>query len=50
MNMSDTDIGRLLGRRDHSTIIHAVGKITREISADSQLCRDVLAIKEALYA
>ena len=50
LNMKDTEIGRLLGGRAHSTIISAVGKMNYEINVDPQLRQDVLAIKEAIAA
>ena len=48
--MSPTQIGRLLGGRDHSTVIHGAGKINGEINEDHQLRLDVLTIKEALFS
>ena len=47
--MRDTDIGRLLGGRDHSTVISAVAKVNYEISVNAQLRQDVLAIKESVF-
>ncbi len=41
-------IGRLLGGRDHTTIMHGVGKISAEIETNEQLRRDWLAIKQML--
>ena len=49
IGMKDTDIGRLLGGRAHSTVIHAIGRMNNEIDVDTHLNRDVLAIKEALF-
>lgn len=49
-NVSLSEIGHLLGGRDHSTIIHGYQKIASDINADPQLRRDVLAIRETLYA
>ena len=49
LGMKDTEIGRLLGGRDHSTIINAVGKVNYEINVDPHLRQDVLAIKEAIF-
>jgi len=49
LGMKDTEIGRLLGGRDHSTIINAVGKVNYEINVDSHLRQDVLAIKESIF-
>jgi chromosomal replication initiator protein len=41
-------IGRLLGGRDHTTIIHGCKKIGSQIESDEQLRRDWLAIKQTL--
>ena len=46
--MKDTDIGRMLGGRAHSTVIAAVGKIESSLGKDPQLQKDLLAIKEAI--
>lgn len=50
MGSSWTDIGRELGGRDHSTILHGYDKIAGEIEASSALRRDVLEIKEIFYS
>jgi len=50
LEMSPTQIGRLLGGRDHSTVIHGAGKINGEINENHQLRLDVLTIKEALFS
>ena len=50
LGMRDTEIGRLLGDRDHSTIIKAVGKVNYEINEDAHLRQDVLDIKEAIFS
>ena len=39
------EIGRIVGGRDHTTVIHAVEKITRLASNDVQIRRDILGIK-----
>lgn len=39
------EIGRILGGRDHSTVIHAVDKITNLASIDKQIREDILQIK-----
>ena len=49
LELSPTDVGRLLGNRDHSTVIHGAGKINGEINEDYQLRQDVLNIKEAIF-
>jgi len=50
LEMTPTQVGRLLGGRDHATVIHGAGKINGEINEDSHLRRDVLSIKEAIFA
>ena len=49
LELSPTEVGRLLGGRDHSTVIHGAGKINGELNEDYQLRRDVLNIKEAIF-
>ncbi len=51
---SETDasfpqIGASLGNRDHTTIMHGCEKISGRMDADSNLRRDILEIKAALY-
>ncbi len=50
LDSSWTDIGRELGGRDHSTILHGYDKIAGEIEASSTLRREILEIKEILYS
>ena len=45
-NLSVTEIGRLLGGRDHSTVINACGKISYQMNVDSDLLRSIIAIKD----
>lgn len=42
------EIGRKFGGRDHSTIIHGVRKIEREVRQDTALAYDVAQIKKSL--
>jgi chromosomal replication initiator protein len=42
------EIGRLLGGRDHTTIMHGEAKITHELSTDEQLRVDIAGIKKHL--
>ena len=44
-----SQIGNMLGGRDHSTIVHGYQKIAADINSDHQLRRDVLAIRETVY-
>ncbi len=43
------DIGRRFGGRDHSTVIHAVTKISQRLGDDPALSEDVEAIKRRLH-
>ncbi|MFQ6027653.1 MAG: chromosomal replication initiator protein DnaA [Dehalococcoidia bacterium] len=49
LGMGTTDVGRLLGGRDHSTASHGAGKINGELNEDAQLRQKVLSIKEAIF-
>ncbi len=49
LELSPTQVGRILGGRDHATVIHGAGKINGEINEDGQLRQDVLIIKEAIF-
>ena len=42
------EVGRLAGNRDHTTVMHAVGKITFLASSDVQIREDILCIKNKL--
>jgi chromosomal replication initiator protein len=42
------DIGRALGGRDHTTILHGVEKIEHDLENDVQLRAQIMAIREAL--
>ncbi len=44
-----TEIGNLLGGRDHTTILHGVRKISELISTDENIRGDVLGIKQKLF-
>ena len=48
VGMKDTDIGRAMGGRAHSTVIAAVAKLESILGNDPQLQKDLLAIKEAI--
>jgi chromosomal replication initiator protein len=43
-------IGNALGKRDHTTVLHGCDKIGRLVERDAQLRRDIMQIREALYA
>ena len=42
------EVGRLVGGRDHSTVMHAVNKITQLATTDVHIREDMLKIKNAL--
>jgi len=42
------DIGRRFGGRDHSTVIHAVNKVTNALASDAALAEDVDALRRRL--
>jgi chromosomal replication initiator protein len=42
------EIGRLVGGRDHTTVMHAVDKIGQLLSSDVQIRQDILGIKNLL--
>ncbi len=42
------DIGRSLGNRDHTTVLHGIEKIEQELERDVQLRAQVMAIRESL--
>jgi len=48
--LSLVDIGRELGGRDHTTVLHGYEKMRAEIDADADLRSQVLAVKEELYS
>jgi len=50
LELSPTQVGRLLGGRDHATVIHGAGKINGGVNENGQLRKDVLTIKEAIFA
>jgi len=50
LKMSFPKIARELGRKDHTTAIHSIDKIDREIKLDITVREKVAAIREVLYA
>ncbi|OGG01642.1 chromosomal replication initiator protein DnaA [Candidatus Gottesmanbacteria bacterium RBG_16_52_11] len=49
MGLTLDDIGGLLGGRDHTTVMHGVETITRELSTNNRLRSDVEEIKNKLW-
>lgn len=50
-NVSLPQIGEVLGGRDHTTVMYAIDKISKEIKGDSgsAVGRDIMKIKEQIY-
>ncbi len=48
-SMSLVEIGRELGGRDHSTVLHGCDKIAGDLQTDQRLRRDVDSIRQLLY-
>ncbi|PIP57505.1 chromosomal replication initiator protein DnaA [Candidatus Woesebacteria bacterium CG22_combo_CG10-13_8_21_14_all_39_10] len=48
LQMPFEEVGRLTGGRDHSTVMHAVNKITALASTNVQIREDILSIKNKL--
>ena len=50
-NVSLPQIGEVLGGRDHTTVMYAIDKISKEIQGDSgsAVGRDIMKIKEQIY-
>ena len=42
------EVGRITGGRDHTTVMHAVDKITKLASKDVQTREDIMGIKNML--
>lgn len=50
LQISLSEIGKHLGGRDHTTVMYGCEKINRELGNNGQLRREILEIKESLYA
>jgi chromosomal replication initiator protein len=44
------EVGRIVGGRDHTTVMHAVEKISKNLSTNSGLRDDILGIKKSVSA
>ena len=49
LNSSYPNIGQELGGRDHTTAMHAVNKVSKEVEVDEKLKQDLNLIKQKLY-
>ena len=48
LGVSLAEIGRLLGGRDHSTVLHACNRVTDNLEKNDRVRRDLAAIRESL--
>lgn len=49
MGMTLDEVGHVAGGRDHTTVMHAVDKISKNLSTNSKLQKDVLGIKNSIW-
>ena len=49
-NTSQVNIGKLLGKKDHTTVIHGVKKIENDIAVNEELRNKIDIIKKKLNA
>lgn len=49
LNLNLTTVAELMGGRDHTTVIHAVEKIEKQVEENTDIRRKVMALKQALY-
>ncbi len=49
-DLSLMEIGALLGKRDHTTVMHGCEKVAEDINTDNRLRSEILAIREKLQA
>ncbi len=48
LGVSLAEIGRLLGGRDHSTVVHACNRVADNLEKNDRLRRDLAAVRESL--
>src|SRR3989338_6667660 len=49
LKLSYPNIGEKLGKRDHTTAIHACDKVAKDISQSAELNQKIMLIKERMY-
>lgn len=49
LNLPLMEVGKILGGRDHSTVLHGVGKITKLLAENETLRVDIAGIKQRLF-
>ena len=48
LGMSYSDIGHKMGKRDHSTVMHACDKIGKLLTSDQKIANKISSIKEVI--
>ena len=48
LGVSLAEIGRLLGGRDHSTVLHSCNRVADNLEKNDRLRRDLAAVRESL--
>ena len=48
LSTTQEEIGRFFGNRDHTSVIHAVSKVTAKLKEDSELSKDIILIESNL--
>lgn len=48
LNLPYVQIGHIMGNRDHTTIMHAVEKITKQLASDPGLAKTITDIRQAI--
>jgi len=49
LNLPLQEVGRIIGGRDHTTVMHAVEKITKLASESVDIREDISGIKKAVW-
>ncbi len=49
INTSFSSIGEILGKKDHTTVMHAVNKIQEDLSLDKNIEQEINLIKQRIY-
>jgi chromosomal replication initiator protein len=49
LKLNLTTVAELMGGRDHTTVMHAVEKMERQVEENTDIRRKVMALKQALY-
>lgn len=49
INTSFSSIGEILGKKDHTTVMHAVNKIQEDISLNKNIEQEIILIKQRIY-